>query len=77
MIRRAPAWLLVIGWLGSIFLPLIGLAAGTYILVAKAEPSDGARTSKYDAWSRNQAIAMIIVAIVIIVLGIALQAHRR
>ena len=65
--KRVEAWLLGVGWLGVLIFPLAGIGAGFYIILARASGSDGMKTSKYDTWSRKQAIPMIVGAILVLV----------
>ena len=73
--KRVETWLLTIGWAGAILIPIVGIVVGLYIRFANAPGGDGTR--RYDAWSRKQAIPMIVVALAIVVIGVALQAGRR
>ena len=73
--KRVETWLLTVGWIGAIVIPIVGIVAGLYVSFANAPGNDGTR--RYDAWSRKQAVPMIGVALVIAVLGIVLKAGRR
>ncbi|MGD0272241.1 MAG: hypothetical protein ABSB96_00680 [Gaiellaceae bacterium] len=75
--KRVETWLLTVGWIGAILIPIVGIVAGVYINSAKTTGSDGFRTNKYDDWSRKQAVPMIVVALAIVVIGVVLQARRR
>ncbi len=73
--KRVETWLLTVGWIGAILIPIVGIVVGLYIAYASVPGGDGIR--RYDAWSRKQAIPMIAVAIAIVVIGIVIQAGRR
>jgi O-antigen ligase len=74
-VKRVETWLLTIGWIGAIVIPIVGIVAGLYISFAHAPGNDGTR--RYDAWSRKQAVPMIVVALAIVLLGVVLRAGRR
>ena len=38
--KRVETWLLTIGWVGAILIPIVGLVAGVYITVASTTGSD-------------------------------------
>jgi O-antigen ligase len=73
--KRIETWLLTVGWIGAILIPIVGLIVGFYVNYAKTSRGDG--TYKYDTWSRKQAVPMIVVALAIILIGVVIQAQHR
>jgi uncharacterized membrane protein YfcA len=73
--KRASAWLLVIGWVSAVLGGLVGIFIGAYLATAKAPAGGGETTFKYDDYSRKQGIPMAIIGLIVFVLGAWLRSR--
>ena len=73
--KRASAWLLVIGWVSAVLGGLVGIFIGAYLATAKTPAGGGETTFKYDDYSRKQGIPMAIIGLIVFVLGAWLRSR--
>jgi|GEM_PF-1626736 len=71
--KKASAWLLVIGWISAVLGGLVGIFIGAHIASAKATTGHGERAFRYDDYSRKQGIPMVVVGLMVFALGVWLR----
>ena len=73
--KKASAWLLVIGWVSAALGGLVGIFIGGYLASAKAPAGGGETTFKYDDHSRKQGIPMAVIGLMVFTLGAWLRSR--
>jgi len=74
-VKKASAWLLVIGWISAVLGGLVGIFIGAHLASAKVAAAGGEKTFKYDDYSRKQGIPMVIIGLMVFALGVWLRAR--